>query len=78
MMSKQILVVAFGVLLSGGVMAADYNNLPDTERNYAEGTTFKSVTHYLDNERVELDQQKYDAFVREQGGSYDPALYQGN
>lgn len=77
-MKKQLIAVALGALLSGGVLAEGYGELPGTERNYADGTTFKTVTHYLDNERVELDQQKYDAYVRENDSRYDPALYRGN
>ncbi len=70
---------AGALLAASSASAVFYDELPDVERNFSDGTYFRSVTHYMDNgETVELDPHEYEAFKRERDTEYDPHLYFGN
>lgn len=71
--------IVFGLTLaSGSAAAASYGVDTDIERHYGNGLTFQPVTHYLDKERVVLDEAAYDRLNANSGTVYDADLYIGN
>lgn len=71
--------IVFGLTLaSGSAAAASYGVDADVERHYGAGLNFQSVTHYLDKERVVLDEAAYNQSNANSGSVYDADLYIGN